>query len=68
MSETQFRLGVVAIFAAILLHNLTSPNRYTIIQSGAPAKQSGEVTVADGVTGRVWVGTIDVEWMEIGVE
>jgi hypothetical protein len=44
MTKTQFRLGALLIFAAILLHNLTSPDRYTVIGS----------TLIDGVTGKTW--------------
>ena len=48
MTKTQFRLGVVAVFAAILLFNLTSPNRYKVVSGGADL--SGYVI--DGVTGK----------------
>ncbi len=48
MTKTQFRLGLVAIFAAILLFNLTSPNRYKVVTSG---KYDG--LVIDGVTGEI---------------
>ena len=49
MTKTHFRLGVAAIFAAILLHNLTSPNRYKVVAGG------NDLTgyVVDGVTGEV---------------
>ncbi len=46
MTKTQFRLGALLIFAAILLYNLTSPDRYKI---GSPS------VLVDGVTGKVWV-------------
>lgn len=49
MTTTQFRLGVVAIFAAILLFNLTSPNRYKVVTTGNDI--SGYVI--DGVTGKL---------------
>ena len=45
MSKTHFRLGALLILAAILLHNLTSPDRYTGNSSG---------TIIDGVTGKIW--------------
>jgi len=45
MTKTQFRLGVAAIFAAVLLFNLTSPNRFSF---------DGEGLVIDGVTGTVY--------------
>ena len=48
MTKTHYRLGALLILAAILLHNLTSPDRYT--------GGSGN-TVIDGVTGKVWVAT-----------
>jgi hypothetical protein len=48
MTKTQFRLGVLVIFAAILLHNLTSPDRYKIV---AP------VLLVDGITGKTWKAT-----------
>jgi|TARA_B100001971_G_C17826671_1_gene351724 hypothetical protein len=49
MTKTEFRLGVLAIFAAILLHNLTSPDRYTVTQtSGSTALRT------DGITGMTW--------------
>jgi len=48
MTKTQFRLGVVAVFAAILLFNLTSPNRYKVVTSADDL--SGYVI--DGVTGK----------------
>ena len=44
MTKTQFRLGVLVIFAAILLHNLTSPDRYSIADG----------MKLDGVTGKTW--------------
>jgi hypothetical protein len=46
MTKTQSRLGVVAIFAAILLFNLTSPNRCKVVSGD---DLSGYVI--DGVTG-----------------
>ena len=60
LSKTHFRLGVAAIFAVILLNNLTSPNRYTSIVS-----DTGRVTVTDGVTGKVWRGVVGGSWVEI---
>jgi hypothetical protein len=45
MTKTQFRLGALLILTAILLYNLTSPDRYTRNSAG---------TVVDGVTGKVW--------------
>ena len=48
MTKTQFRLGVVAVLAAILLFNLTSPDRYKLLGT------SGSLLV-DGVTGKTWV-------------
>ncbi len=53
MTKTQFRLGALLILAAILLHNLTSPDRYVFFES---AGQTG-AAVIDGVTGKVWVVT-----------
>jgi hypothetical protein len=55
MSKTQFRLGVGAIFAAILLFNLTSPNRYTVI--GPVPLDAFSVPgsyLLDGVTGKMY--------------
>ena len=49
MTKTHFRLGVAAIFAAILLHNLTSPNRYKVVAGSDDL--SGYLV--DGVTGEV---------------
>ena len=48
MTKTQFRLGALLILAAILLHNLTSPNRYKLVsaQGGLTAGY-----LVDGVTG-----------------
>jgi hypothetical protein len=48
MTKTQFRLGVLVIFAAILLNNLTSPDRYSL------GKVSTSSVMLDGVTGKVW--------------
>ncbi len=47
MNKIQFRLGVLVIFAAILLHNLTSPNRYSIVAGNPPTK-------VDRITGKSW--------------
>ena len=48
MTKTQFRLGVLVIFAAILLNNLTSPDRYRYHRDTALMEMS------DGVTGNVY--------------
>tara|TARA_B100001250_G_scaffold346738_1_gene316703 strand:+ start:299 stop:514 length:216 start_codon:yes stop_codon:yes gene_type:complete len=56
MTKTQFRLGVGALFAAILLFNLTSPDRYFLIKSGT---SSSAFKVFDGVTGKV----VDYRWV-----
>jgi len=63
MSKTQFRLGVVAIFAAILLHNLTSPNRYTHVKTPGAV-----VLVFDGLTGKAYWTTDSATygWREYG--
>ena len=49
MTKTHYRLGALLILAAILLHNLTSPDRYKIVST------QGNSTVMsiliDGVTG-----------------
>ena len=50
MTKTQFRLGVLVIFAAILLNNLTSPSRYTIVD-----RPSQTALKIDGITGKTWV-------------
>ena len=49
MTKTQFRLSVVAIFAAIMLFNLTSPNRYKVVVTGNDIQGF----VIDGVTGKI---------------
>ena len=61
MTKTQFRLGVIAIFAAILLHNLTNPNRHTFIKNSAPYDKH---RLVDGLTGKVYSWNGD-EWMEL---
>ncbi len=48
MTKTQFRLGALLIFAAILLNNLTSPDRYRY------HKDSSLMEMSDGVTGYVY--------------
>ncbi len=53
MTKIEFGLGVLAIFAAILLHNLTSPHRYTVIHPG-PAAGGSVLVKADGITGMTW--------------
>ena len=55
MTKTEFRLGVLAIFAAILLHNLTSPHRYKVVT---------EAVLVDGVTGKTWK-SIGGKWKEL---
>ena len=60
MTKTQFRLGVAAIFAAILLFNLTSPDRYHFIN--ATSISSGKMIV--GVTGNMYLFK-DGEWINI---
>ena len=60
MSKTQFRLGVAAIFAAILLFNLTSPDRYHYIKGTSTTKG----TMIDGVTGNMYLYR-DGEWRNI---
>jgi hypothetical protein len=48
MTKTQFRLGVLVIFAAILLNNLTSPDRYSVHGTGIT------MVKIDRITGNVW--------------
>ena len=60
MTKTQFRLSVIAIFAAILLFNLTSPDRYHYIKGTSTAKG----TMVDGVTGNMYLFR-DGEWINI---
>ncbi len=60
MSKTHFRLGVAAIFAAILLFNLTSPDRYHYISGGTQTKGS----LIDGVTGNLYLFR-DGEWVNV---
>ena len=48
MTKTQFRLGALLILAAILLHNLTSPNRYKVVSAQGPLAVG---YLVDGVTG-----------------
>ena len=48
MTKTQFRLGALLILAAILLHNLTSPDRYKVVTGSTDL---GGYLV-DGVTGK----------------
>jgi hypothetical protein len=48
MTKTQFRLGALVIFAAILLNNLTSPDRYSL------GKVSSSNVILDRVTGKMW--------------
>lgn len=60
MTKTQFRLGVGALFAAILLFNLTSPDRYSLDTSGA----SSSYKMIDGVTGNMYL-LRDGEWQNI---
>ena len=62
MTKTHFRLGVAAIFAAILLYNLTSPSRYTHKQEGS------QVMVFDGLTGKAYWTTESATygWREYG--
>jgi hypothetical protein len=45
MTKTQFRLGALLILTAILLYNLTSPDRYKIVSP---------VLLVDGITGKTW--------------
>jgi hypothetical protein len=59
MTKTQFKLGILAIFTAILLHNLTSPNRYRFSPNGS------SLTVIDGVTGVIWMGSATKGWIKI---
>ena len=53
MTKTQFRLGVLAIFAAILLHNLTSPHRYSM------QGDSVSMVKMDRITGKTWRYRLD---------
>ena len=62
MTKTQFRLGVLVILAAILLHNLTSPDRYKVISSGTVPPFAA--VLVDGVTGKTWLAD-DREWEEL---
>ena len=57
MSKTQFRLSVGALFALILLFNITSPNRYktTLFSDKLVMK-------TDGITGKVWFYTKENGW------
>jgi hypothetical protein len=48
MTKTQFRLGALLILAAILLHNLTSPHRYSLQGEGDSRVKM------DHVTGKTW--------------
>jgi len=48
MTKTHFRLGALLILAVILLHNLTSPDRYSIQTVGSGLMKT------DHVTGKVW--------------
>ena len=57
MTKTQFRLGALLILTAILLHNLTSPDRFTY--------SSG--TILDGVTGKAWVASTG-KWKPVPYE
>ena len=47
MSKTHFRLGALLILAAILLHNLTSPDRYFVT--------SNNLIKIDRITGKTWL-------------
>ena len=60
MTKTQFRLGVGALFAAILLFNLTSPDRYSLIGGNT----SLTYKIFDGVTGNLYLFR-DGEWINI---
>ena len=55
MTKTHFRLGALLILAAILLHNLTSPDRYSLIPGSV---------MLDGVTGKTWKAS-DGKWKEM---
>ena len=48
MSKTHFRLGALLILAAILLHNLTSPDRYSVHGTGVT------MVKIDRITGNAW--------------
>ena len=61
MSKTQFRLGVAAIFAAILLFNLTSPDRYHYLNKSVGITNGAMI---DGVTGNIYLFKDD-EWINI---
>ena len=56
MTKTQFRLGALVIFAAILLNNLTSPDRYFLanINSGKSNVPMPTSVIMDRVTGKMW--------------
>jgi len=61
MSKTHFRLGALLILAAILLHNLTSPHRYSLHGEG------DSMVKMDHVTGKTWkLALVDGEpqWIE----
>jgi hypothetical protein len=47
MTKTQFRLGALLILTAILLHNLTSPDRYFVT--------SNNLIKFDRITGNTWL-------------
>jgi hypothetical protein len=49
MTKTQFRLGALLILAAILLHNLTSPDRYSAHGTGVA------MVKIDRITGKTWL-------------
>jgi len=49
MTKTQFRLGALLILTAILLHNLTSPDRFKYTHSTSSAGY-----LVDGITGKAW--------------
>ena len=55
MTKTQFRLGALLILAAILLYNLTSPDRYKVF---------GPSVLVDGVTGKTWKAS-EGKWKEL---
>jgi hypothetical protein len=63
MTKTQFRLGVVAIFAAILLYNITSPNRYTFVDTTTEGRlnATSPYRLVDGMTGKMWKMTKEGE-------
>ena len=58
MTKTHFRLGALLILAAILLYNLTSPDRYTTQFS------SNAALLIDGITGKTWKATSG-KWEEM---